>query len=204
MTIIRNLPFMALLAGIWLTMLASPAQAYNHAYYNDLRGYHRTMYFSSSLHVLGGTMEHEGNTTEWRGYGVENGVGTQLFKFLHLELSHLMTSMTAADADTQHVSGSKINGKVKMSFESPIGNLELGFGSHIGSLGYLRDGKATDLTTTGHQYGVGLNYFTSDKLSLHGTVSQSEERWSKSRGADFSGVTQTTVRSFAFGVSLWR
>lgn len=189
---------------ITLMLMPSPAFGSDHAYYNDLRIYGRHLYFTSAAVVQSATMTHHKQETAWRGYGVENGVGTMLFRFFHLELSHTMVSMTSTDAEADHISGSKVGGKVKMSFRSPVGNLELGVGGHAGSYGFIRDGKATDLTSAGHQVGLGLNYFTSDQISVHGTLFSGDERWSKTRGAEFKGTAETAITGMAFGLSLWR
>lgn len=204
-----NLAAMLKITGtlaFFLILALMPAQVFatDHSYYNGLRSYGRHLYFSSSAAILSGKMMHEDVETSWRGYGVETGVGTQLFRFFHLELSHTMCSMTATQSDAHHLSGSKINGKMKMSFRSPIGNLELGVGGHVGSYGYIREGQATDLSSAGHSVGIGLNYFTSEQLSVHGTISQSDERWTKTRGAEFKGVAETDVTGVAVGISLWR
>lgn len=187
-----------------LPLLSSSAMASGHAYYNDLRSYNRNMYFSSSIGFMAGTMAQESKKTNWRGYCVETGVGKELFKFLHLEVSHTMVSMTATESSSQHMSGSKINGKIKMSFRSPIGNLELGVGSHFGSYGYIANNQASDLASVGHQFGLGLNYFTSHNFSIQTQVVQSEERWSRASGTAFEGAAEAEVRSVLFGINLWR
>lgn len=187
-----------------LPILSSSAMASEHAYYNDLRSYNRNMYFSSSIGFMAGTMLHKGDETDWRGYCVETGVGKELFKFLHLEVSHTMVSMTATESSSQHISGSKINGKIKMSFRSPIGNLELGVGSHFGSFGYIANNQASDIASVGHQYGLGLNYFTSHNFSVQTRIIQSEERWSRANGTAIEGTAEAEIRSVLFGINLWR
>lgn len=193
-------------AAFLFMLLLVPEGAYSmdHAYYNGLRSYGRHVYFSTSAGILSGTTSHQDEQISWRGYGIENGVGTQLYRFLQLELSHTMVSMTAADSESHHVSGSRFAGKLKMSFQSPMGNLELGVGGHVGSYGLIRGTDAVDLSSAGHQASLGINYFVNEQMSIHTTLSQGEERWTKTRGAEFKGHAETEITGLAIGFSLWR
>lgn len=194
------------LVALFIMLGLAPASAFSmdHAYYNGLRSYGRHVYFTTSAGLLSGMTKHQGEDISWRGYGIENGVGTQLYRFLQLELSHTMSSMTAADSEAHHVSGSRVSAKLKMSFQSPMGNLELGVGGNVGSYGYIRDGKATDLASAGHSASLGVNYFVTNQMSIHGTLSQGDERWTKTRGAEFTDHAETELTSVAIGLSLWR
>lgn len=189
---------------ILLGLLPANAFSMDHAYYSGLYNYGRSVYFSTSAAIMGGTTKLGEEEINWRGYGIENGVGSQFYRFFHLEISHTMASMTAADSDSHHVSGSKFNAKLKMSFQSPMGNLELGVGGNVGSYGYIRDGKAVDLASSGHLVSIGVNYFVSNQMSIHGSLTNGDERWTKTGGGEFKNSAETELTGVGIGFSLWR
>lgn len=194
------------LAALFVLFGLLPAKAFamDHAYYTGLYNYGRNVYFSTSAAILGGTTKLGEEELSWRGYGIENGVGSQFYRFFHLELSHTMASMTASDSDAHHVSGSKVNAKLKMSFQSPMGNLELGVGGNVGSYGYIRNGNAVDLASSGHLVSIGVNYFVSNQMSIHGTLTSGDERWTKTSGGEFPSHVETELTGVGIGFSLWR
>lgn len=177
-----------------------------HSFYNRSLGLYKPIYLNQTIEGAVGeyTSKKQNTSTKWQGYGVKNAIGMELFRFIQLEMSHSLVNMDGSSKGIEKYSGSKIGGSIKLSFHSPIGNLEIGTGSHVGSYNYQKDLITSQVTGSGHLFSLGINHFFKSNLSISGTISSQNEKISKRKTTlNDNDSLQGTLKLLGVGLNIW-
>ncbi len=202
----RALPLMS---ALLLTLFASEAaHAYSHQYINMSRSSQgRYIFVTQSFEGEFGQYTSKGErgtvSKTWQGYGIQNGVGMEIMKFVQFGVSHTQVNNRAKGDAGQRILGSRLAGDMKLVFSAPVGNLEAGFGMLASRLDYQSGLEQASLLGSGMYYSLGVNYFLSGNVSFFGQARQYAENLVYNSGsADISSI-QTDSRSIGFGFSVW-
>jgi hypothetical protein len=139
----------------------------------------------------------------WRGYGIRNGVGVELFKFTQFSLSHTLLNLRSRDSSLENMRGSKLAGEVTFAFSAPITNIQFGLGVIASQLDYQDHEKSGAYVGTGHYYNMGFNYFVSQMFSVQLLGRRSVIRHSASGGSLDLQEMHSNSDSLSFGLAIW-
>lgn len=145
----------------------------------------------------------DGTPENWRGYGFRNGVGLELLKFIQMGVSHSFVNLRSKATRLKSLSGSRISGDLKLTFASPLGNLEVSGGPTISRLDYQNGELLQDFVGNGYHYSLGVNYFLSSRFSLCAYGRTFKESLVRSGGDEaFEGASSLT-RGLSLGAKIW-
>ncbi|HYX32498.1 MAG TPA: hypothetical protein VE954_05245 [Oligoflexus sp.] len=145
----------------------------------------------------------EAVTQTWRGYGIRNGVGIELFKFTQFSFSHTLLNLRSRDTSLENMRGSKLSGEITFAFSAPITNIQFGLGVIASQMDYQNFEKSGAYVGTGHYYNMGFNYFVSQMFSLQFIGKHSTIRHTASGGSlDLQEINSSTD-SLSFGLAIW-
>jgi hypothetical protein len=142
-------------------------------------------------------------TQTWRGYGIRNGVGIELFKFTQFSLSHTLLNMRSRDSSLENMRGSRIAGEITFAFSAPITNIQFGLGVIASQMEYQNYDRSGAYVGTGHYYNMGFNYFLSQMFSVQVLGKHSTIRHSASGGSLDLQEIQSSTDSLSFGLAIW-
>ena len=104
----------------------------------------------------------------WKGYGIRTGLGVEVFKFLQFGVTHTFVNLRAQENALERLSGSRVSADGTLSFESPLGNLNLGGGFLASRLDYQKKLENAGFYGSGMFYSFGWNYFMTSQVSVFG------------------------------------
>lgn len=139
----------------------------------------------------------------FRGYGIRNGVGIELFKFTQFSVAHTLLNLRSRDTSLENMRGSRLTGEITFAFSAPITNIQFGLGVIASQMDYQNFEKSGAYLGTGHFYNMGLNYFVSQKFSLQFIGKHSTVRHSASGGSLDLEEIQTKTDSLSLGLAIW-
>jgi hypothetical protein len=139
----------------------------------------------------------------WRGYGIRNGVGLEIFKFTQFSLSHTLLNLRSRETSLENMRGSKLAGEINFAFSAPIANIQFGLGMIASQMEYQDFQKSASFIGTGHYYSMGLNYFFSQMFSLQVIGKHSEIRHTASGGSLDLQQINTATDSLSLGIAIW-
>lgn len=145
----------------------------------------------------------ESETQSWRGYGIRNGVGIELFKFTQFSMAHTLLNLRSRESSLENMRGSKFTGEVTFAFSAPITNIQFGLGMIVGQMEYQNFDKSGAYVGTGHYYDMGFNYFISQMFSLQVIGKHSLIRYTASGGSLELQEIQSSTDSLSFGLAIW-
>ncbi len=206
--------FMRLMALVGLFFITtSQARAYSHQLYNSQRSsMQNNIFISNSIEGEFGKYTYEMDKAEpgavkpkesWQGYGIRTAAGLEMLKFIQVAVSHTFLNMRKRDDRLESMNGSRFAGEGRLSFDSPLGSLEIGGGATILRNNYVRNLSTSDFYGTGYFYSLGLNYFVSSKISLIGNIKGLYEQESRNGGASDVGRINTETSAIGLGLNIW-
>lgn len=142
-------------------------------------------------------------TQTWRGYGIRNGVGVELFKFTQFSVAHTLLNMRSRDTSLENMRGSKLSGEVTFAFSAPITNIQFGLGVLASQMDYQDFEKSGAYVGTGHYFNMGFNYFVSPMFSLQFLGKRSTMRHSASGGSLDLQEIHSNTDSLSLGLAIW-
>ncbi len=205
---LRLLASCTLLAALFLEV---PAFAASHAIINAQRGTDRNVFVSQAVEGEYGLMTKvesgaraDGSPSRiWKGYGFRNTLGLELMKFTQFSVSHSYVNLRSKANSLENLHGSRLMAEAKLSFSSPIGNME-GGGGFVGSrLDYTHKLDNADFIGSGYYYTLGWNYFFSQQVSFFGVGKMYRENLVRNSGSSDIENIKTKTSSLGVGFSLW-
>lgn len=208
------------LIAVTATIWSAPTQAQSHEYIMMMRSSTQNHIFvSESVEgVYGGfktstpsdansntaaISPSSANRSVWQGYELRTAIGLELMKFVSFSAAHNSVNLRSKDDGQERLNGSKLSGEAKMSFLSPVGNLEFG-GAVTGSrYDYQRSLSSGGYFGSGYYYLIGWNYFMSYNVSLFGTAKIVQEHMVPNGGAADLPTIDSNMSSLGAGFSLW-
>ena len=158
---------------------------------------------SGRFKKFSGNADAEAVSQSWRGYGIRNGVGIELFKFTQFALSHSLLNLHAKESSLENLTGSRLSASIRLAFSSPIGNIEFGSGLLASQLEYQNlDRKATFLGS-GHFYSLGWNYFLSPSISIFAHGQHSTITLTQSNGDAGLSRMESARDGLGLGLKIW-
>jgi hypothetical protein len=139
----------------------------------------------------------------WRGYGIRNGIGVELFKFTQFSMSHTLLNMRSRDSSMENMRGSKLAGEVTFAFSAPITNIQFGFGLIAAQMEYQNFDTSGSYIGTGRYYNMGFNYFISQMFSVQFIGKHTSIRHSASGGSLDLQEIQANTDSLSLGLAIW-
>lgn len=139
----------------------------------------------------------------WQGFGIQNSLGVETSKFVQVGVSHAYTQLKRKGDSLENLSGSRLSLDLRLEFNSPIVNLELGGGALASSYVYrYRVGEAR-FAGSGKYYLIGMTRFLTSRVSVFARGQENHENLTRSSGSpDFDQLLGNT-RGISFGVNLW-
>lgn len=196
--------------GLALLLVTQMVQAQSHSLVDRNRSSERTnVFLFQSVDGEFGKVQKsfksqpEAVNQTWRGYGIRNGVGIELFKFTQFSLSHTLLNMRSRDTSLENMRGSKLAGEITFAFSAPITNIQFGLGIIASQMDYQNYDKSGSYVGTGHYYNMGFNYFLSQMFSVQVIGKHSTIRHSASGGSLDLQEIQTSTDSLSFGLAIW-
>ncbi len=202
-SILKCLTFALLLGG------TSSAFGYSHTYISKYRSSSVThFYVSQGLEGEYGKYNLTGpnklNENEnWQGYGLVNSVGMEVMSFIHFGLSHNFLDMKAKSDELSTLDGSRFSGDVRLVFQSPVANLQIGGGVLASSMDYQRGIELSEFYGSGVYYNLGMNYYISSKVSIFGVAKQNDENLVRSSGNNGVEQIKAKTTSMGLGFKVW-
>ena len=204
--------FNLLLIGIVQKM--GTANAESHSYINQnrqtgttyvmvqqsLEGENGQYYKGTENTSMGG---NAGTTNRWTGYNLGTGIGLEAMRFFQLSLVHHFINLHDRDDSNEKLTGSRVNLGLKVIFQSPFVNLELGNGLVASRMDYQKLTATGTYLGSGSFYSLGLNYFTSSKISLHLESKWSREHANKDRGSSPVNTIDSESKLMGIGARIW-
>ena len=193
-------------------LVASPTLlAQTHYGVNQNRNvYGKDVFVDQSVVGVFGNVTKSGNaetfgvaSQSWRGYGLKNGVGTELFRFMQLSLTHTLLNLRSNASSLEHLNGSELTALVSFSFNSPIGNLFFGTGFHGSTFSYQNFDKSSTFGGLGQNHMLGINYFLNDTISIYGKVEKTYGSYRRNGGSNDVDSLSLTSDGFGLGVMIW-
>lgn len=139
----------------------------------------------------------------WQGVGFDTSIGLEVMKFFQLVAGHTFVNDRWRDDGSTTLTGSRLHAGGRLEFESPVVNLELGGGVTGSSMQYTSSADQGSFYGSGFYYSLGLNYFTSQRVSFCYEAKFSNEHLVKSSGSTDISYIDTSMTSMSLGFRLW-
>lgn len=185
-----------------LVSMGGCVEAYteSHEYINSMRdGNH--LYIEQSLNGEYGQYDNGDDKAFWKGYGLGTAIGLETFKFIQFQVGHTLVNLKNKDA-LETLQGSRVYGGGRLSFLSPIGNLELGAGVQGSHLDYQKDLDTGSFYGSGVYWSLGVDYFMSQHISIYYEAKQTREHLVRGSGVGRQGMDANSML-MGLGFRVW-
>lgn len=147
----------------------------------------------------------EGKITEesWKGYGIRNGFGLEVFKFVEFSLAHTLLNVRSNDSSLESMQGSRLSGEIAFQFSAPITNIQFGLGMTASQMAYQDFDKTSTFVGVGRYYMMGLNYFLTPSVSLVIQGRRIEAIQKASGGSSLVSRIESKTDNMSLGFSIW-
>ncbi|MCX6118123.1 MAG: hypothetical protein NT027_11320 [Proteobacteria bacterium] len=200
-----------------LTGMNTFAQNVSHNYINTTRtSYKSKIFVSQAIEGEYGSMKSNQSSdsnslvastsssqAKWQGYNLTSTLGLEVMKFIQFNVAHSSINLRSTSSSLEKLDGSRLTGGVRLSFLAPVANLELGGGVIGTRYDYQKDLETSDFYGSGVYYSIGMNYFTSDQVSVFGIAKIIDEHSIKSGGSSSTNSLSMKSTNLGVGVSLW-
>lgn len=139
----------------------------------------------------------------WRGYGIRNGFGIELFKFTQFSVAHTLINLRSKNSSLENMHGSRLSGEVTFAFSAPITNIQFGLGIIASQMEYQNYERSGAFVGTGHYYDMGFNYFMTSMFSLQFIGKHSTIRHTASGGSLELQQMKSSMDCLSLGLSIW-
>lgn len=195
-------------AGVCL--VGGTALAESHSYINYQRSSTQSQIFVEQsvegeygVYMTNGATEEDSAKQFWKGYGIATEVGVELMKFLQFTASHTFVNMRFKEDALQSLNGSRMNAGLRLSFLSPVGNLEAGGGFQGSRLDYQKQLENASFYGSGVYYSLGVNYFLSSRVSVDVQGRMGREHLDRSSGSSSVRSIDTSTSQMGIGFRIW-
>lgn len=187
---------------------ASTARAESHEYINYMRSSTESHFFvEQSLEGEYGKYKANspGGMTDqfWKGYGIGTSIGIELMKFVQFTAGHTFINMRYKEDALESLSGSRLNAGLRLSFLSPIGNLEAGGGVLGGRYDYQKQLENASFYSSGMYYSLGVNYFLSSRVSIYAEGKMNREHMGRDGGSAVTTDMDSDATQMGAGFRIW-
>lgn len=196
---------------------AEAALAQGHSYINYMRSSTTSYLFVQQSvdgeygthSTVGDRLNADGSSTSfsesqyWKGYGIGTTLGLELMKFIQFVGGHTFVNLRHNEDSLESLSGSRLHAGARAVFSAPVANLELGSGLQVSRLDYQKQLENGSFYGSGMYYSVGLNYFTSSKVSVYYEAKMSREHLVRSGGSAAADAMDTNMTQMGFGFRIW-
>jgi hypothetical protein len=193
------------------------ADGITHNYVNTTRSsYISKIFVSQSIEGEFGSMKvHEDSTiknmnastsdtgAKWQGYNLTSTLGLEIMKFVQFNASHSSVNMKSVKSNLEKLDGSRFSGGLRLVFQAPVANLELGGGVIGTRYDYQKELQTAGFYGSGVYYSLGMNYFTTDQVSVFGVVKLVDEHSVKNSGNSDTQELSLQSTNAGIGVTLW-
>jgi hypothetical protein len=139
----------------------------------------------------------------WKGYGIGTTIGLEVMKFVQFVAGHNFVVEHSASDSLESLTGSRLNAGMRLVFDAPVANLELGAGILGSSLNYQKSAEAASFYGSGTYYSLGLNYFTSTRVSFYFEAKLNSEHLVRNGGSASIDAIDTSMTLMGLGFRLW-
>lgn len=139
----------------------------------------------------------------WHGYGVRNGMGIEVLKFVQFSLSHTMFSLRSKETTLENAQGSRLGAEVSLVFSAPLANIQFSGGLTAADLDYQSLDRSASYAGTGRYLGVGVNYFFNPRLSLQLSAKRADAEFKKNGGNLSVHSLKAKTEQFSLGLAVW-
>ncbi len=153
--------------------------------------------------VTASTSTATNNQKKWQGYNLTSTLGLEVMKFIQFNVAHSSVNLRSSKSSLEKLDGSRFTGGVRLSFLAPVANLELGGGVIGTRYDYQKDLETSDFYGSGVYYSIGMNYFTSDQVSVFAVAKLIDEHSVKSGGNSSTDTLSMQSTNLGVGISLW-
>ncbi len=207
-----------MIAAATVTLCASgAAMAQGHAYLNYMRsGTESHIFVQQTIEGEYGQYKTEGSAKDaagndvgvsgkqfWKGYGFGTTIGLELMKFVEFTAGHTFVNMRYKEDALESLAGSRLHAGVRFAFLSPVGNLEVGGGFQGSRLDYQKQLDNASFYGSGYYYGIGVNYFLSQRVSVVFDAKMTREHLDRSGGSSVVRSIDTDATLMGAGFRIW-
>ena len=139
----------------------------------------------------------------WRGYGIRNGFGIEIFRFTQFALSHTLLNLRSKNSGLETLHGSRLAGEMNFAFSAPVTNIQFGLGLTASQLEYQNFDKSGLFVGVGQYYTMGFNYFMSPNFSLQVLGKHFENHYSNGGGSLSLESLDASFDNLSFGLNIW-
>ncbi len=139
----------------------------------------------------------------WKGYGIGTTVGLEIMKFVQFVAGHTFVNMRYKEDALESLNGSRLHAGLRLVFQAPIANLELGSGLQGSRLDYQKQLENASFYGSGLYYSLGLNYFTSNAISFYFEAKMSHEHLVRNGGSSVAQSIDTEATQMGLGFRIW-
>jgi hypothetical protein len=143
------------------------------------------------------------HTESWRGYGIRNGVGVEVMKFVQFGLSHTLVNSRSNESSLETLNGSRLSADLALSFSAPICNLQFGIGMIGSQMEYQALQQSSSFTGTGHYYSVGTTYFLTPSISFQTNFKRVEANSKLTGGTAQYSQFKANTDNLSLGIGVW-
>jgi hypothetical protein len=196
--------------GLVALAMSSAAVGQSHALIDKSRSSEvKNLYVSQSIEGEFGRIRKKergsdfASPTTWRGYGIRNGLGVEIFRFTQFAISHTLLNIRSKESSLENLRGSRLAGEMNFAFSSPMTNIQFGLGVAASQLEYQNFQESGLFVGGGTYYTMGFNYFMSPTFSIQLIGKHFETRYTSSGGSLELEELGASFDNLGVGINIW-
>lgn len=139
----------------------------------------------------------------WKGYGIRNGFGVEVFKFIEFSLAHTLLNTRSNESSLESMQGSRLSGEIAFQFSAPITNIQFGLGMTASQMAYQDFDKTSTFMGVGRYYMMGLNYFLTPSVSLQAQGRRIDNIQKAAGGSSLVTRIESQTDNLSLGFGIW-